>query len=371
MKTDGRTGLYVHTPFCIRKCKYCDFASSVPNEDFRAAYIERLLGEIRSYRDKNVLLDTVFFGGGTPSLLNARELYMIMDAIRSSFRLSPIAEITAEVNPGTIDEQKLGAFLSEGFNRFSIGLQSIHENELKKLGRIHNFEDFLTAYKMMRENGVGNISVDLMFGIPEQSVKSFEQTLSAIKELSPEHISAYGLIIEEGTPFYNERDNLRLPTEEDEREMYFLASSVLSESGYSHYEISNFAKSGFECKHNLKYWNLDDYIGVGLAAHSYFGGAHFSNPRDQGAYLSGVKDVEDALSLDEVAFEYAMLRLRTSAGISFTEYKKRIGSDFLTKERKERADFYKARGLLLCNEKRLALTTEGFYLSNTIISDLL
>ncbi len=371
MKTDRRAGLYVHTPFCLRKCRYCDFASSVPNEDFRAAYTKRLISEILSYKDKNVLLDTVFFGGGTPSLLTERELDGIMDAIRSSFRLSPRAEITAEVNPGTLDEEKLAAFLSEGFNRFSIGLQSIHEKELKKLGRIHTFEDFLEVYKMMRSRGVGNISVDLMFGIPEQSVKSFEKTLSVIKALSPEHISAYGLIIEEGTPFYNERKSLKLPDEEDEREMYFLASSVLSESGYSHYEISNFAKVGFECKHNLKYWSLEDYIGVGLAAHSYFEGAHFSNPKDQGKYLSGLADAHERLSDDDVAFEYAMLRLRTSYGISFAEYKKRTGSDFLTEERRERIDFYKARGLLVCDENRLALTAEGFYLSNTVISDLL
>ncbi len=371
MRTDARAGLYVHTPFCLRKCRYCDFASSVPNEDFRAAYTERLISEIRSYKDKNVLLDTVFFGGGTPSLLSAGELGGIMDAISSSFRLSPRAEITAEVNPGTLDGEKLGAFLSEGFNRFSIGLQSIHEKELKKLGRIHTFEDFLEVYNMMRSRGVGNISVDLMFGIPEQSVESFGQTLSFIKDLAPEHISAYGLIIEEGTPFYSERDSLKLPSEEEEREMYFLASSVLSESGYSHYEISNFAKKGFECRHNLKYWSLEDYIGVGLAAHSYFDGAHFSNPKDQAEYLSGVQDAHEKLSDDDVAFEYAMLRLRTSQGICFDEYKKRTGLDFLTEERRELIDFYEARGLLLCDERRLALTVEGFYLSNTVISDLL
>ncbi len=370
MRIDRPVGLYVHIPFCKKKCNYCDFASFAPSGDFKERYIDALVREIDSYRGRGIRLDTIFFGGGTPSLLEPRELGKIMSAVRSAFEIIDSAEISAEVNPATLTEEKLTAFLTFGFNRFSIGLQTIHENERKILGRIHNFEDFLSTYNMLRTAGVKNIGVDLMFGIPEQTKASFEETVAKIIELSPEHISAYGLILEEGTPFWGAKDSLTLPAEDDERDMYFTAVKMLAEAGFGHYEISNFAKRGFESRHNLKYWNFDEYIGVGLAAHSYFGGVRFSNSASASEYLAGMREHEEPLSRDDEMFEYAMLSLRTARGILLGEYKARFGEDF-TLGREAKIELYKKHGLIAEEGGRLHLTDEGFYLSNTVLSDLL
>ncbi len=370
MRTDKPIGLYVHIPFCVKKCNYCDFASFSPSEEFRARYIDALTREIESYRGKGITLDTVFFGGGTPSLLEPFELKKIMSSVRSVFNLITDAEITAEVNPATLNEEKLLAFLSEGFNRFSIGLQSIHENEQKMLGRIHNFDDFLSTFKLLREHNAGNIGIDLMFGIPEQTLTSFCETLEEAVKLSPEHISVYGLILEEGTPFYANSASLKLPSEDEEREMYFASVKKLSEKGFCQYEISNFAKAGFECRHNLKYWRLDEYIGVGLAAHSYFDGVRFSNSAVKEDYFSGKGKSEEKQSLFEEMFEYTMLSLRTSYGLSLSEYKERFGCDF-KEGRGEKILFYKKHGLLSEDDGRLFLTSDGFYLSNTVLADLI
>ncbi len=370
MKIDKPRGLYVHIPFCVRKCNYCDFASFAPSEDFRVKYTEALIREIEGYRERGIVLDTVFFGGGTPSLLEPCELEKIMFAVRSSFVLTGGAEISAEVNPATLTEEKLSAFLSEGFNRFSIGLQSVHENEQKILGRIHNFDDFLETYNMLRENGVHNIGVDLMFGIPEQTKESFSKTLDEVIKLSPEHISAYCLIFEEGTPLFKMRDRLKLPDEDEEREMYFAAVKKLAECGYRHYEISNFAKAGFESRHNLKYWRMEEYIGVGLAAHSYLDGVRFSNPSFADDYFSPAREPFEKLSPEDERFEYVMLALRTSEGISLQDYRERFGHEF-TESREEKLEFYEKNALLRVENDRLFLTTEGLYLSNTVIADLI
>ncbi len=370
MTTDGRVGLYVHIPFCVKKCNYCDFASFAPSDGFRERYIDRLCDEIKGYADRHLALDTVFFGGGTPSLLTPHELRRITDAINSTFAVSADAEITAEANPKTLTEERLRAFLDCGFNRFSIGLQSVHENELKKLGRIHNYRDFYETYSMLRRHGVKNVNVDLMFGIPEQTCESFQKTLDEVISLSCEHVSVYGLILEEGTPFFKWRDALVLPSEDDERQMYFDSSDRLSAEGYRHYEISNFAKQGYECRHNLKYWNLDEYIGVGIAAHSYFAGKRFFNPRDGEEYLSGVGCAPETVTPDDSAFEYAMLKLRTADGIDRALYMKMFGRDFCS-GKEERIELYEKHGLLKCTDGRISLTTSGFYVSNTILSDIL
>ncbi len=370
MRTDRPAGLYVHIPFCVRKCNYCDFASFAPKGDFREKYIDALVSEIEGYKGRGIVLDTVFFGGGTPSLLEPYELEKIMRAVGSAFKISDGAEITAEINPATLTDEKLDTFLASGFNRFSIGLQSIHENELKKLGRIHNFQDFLDTYQMLLKRGIKNINIDLMFGIPEQTEKSFTETLDKAAELSPAHISVYGLIIEEGTPFYKARDVLNLPSEDEERKMYFSACETLRKAGYFHYEISNFAKKDCECRHNLKYWNLDDYIGVGLAAHSYFSGRHFSNPEKPEDYLSGKVQADEALTSEDEEFEYKMLKLRLADGLLLSEYKRRFDKDFL-RDKHEKLKFYEGLGLLSFSNERIALTEKGFYVSNTILSDIL
>ena len=371
MRTDAGIGLYVHIPFCKRKCNYCDFASFVPANDFRRKYIDALVAEIKEYgKSDRRAVDTVFFGGGTPSLLLPEELSRIMEALRSAFWISPDSEITAEINPGTLNEGILDSFLHHGFNRFSVGLQSIHENELKNLGRIHGFEDFLNTYKLLRARGVKNISVDLMFGIPEQTKASFASTLDKIIELSPEHISVYGLILEEGTPFFDTRDKLPLPNEDEEREMYFLASRRLRAAGYLHYEISNFAKGGFECRHNLKYWRREEYIGVGLAAHSFLDGRRFSNSRDTESYFNKERSLEPLPEKEDESFEYAMLNLRTASGISLSEYKERFCKNF-TDGKEEIINKHLSLGLIVLDGESLRLTPEGFYLSNTVLSDLL
>ena len=370
MRAD-RVGLYVHIPFCVRKCNYCDFCSfSDISQEQRELYITRLCEEIKSYKkEPRTSVSTVFFGGGTPSLLEPCELSKICDAIYDSFLVCEGAEFTVEVNPKTLNAEKCRAYKKLGVNRISIGLQSIHENELKKLGRIHTFSDFLDSYRLASEY-FDNISVDLMYGIPEQTKASLEATLDTVLALEPKHISAYGLIVEEGTPFYKMRRSLPLPTEDEEYEMYLLIAEKLLRSGYSHYEISNYAKAGYKCRHNLIYWRDEQYIGVGLAAASYFG-ERFINTKnlDEYLYSSGANYIREYETPD-CKTEYIMLNLRLSDGISLTQYMERFGEDFLL-TRSAVVEKFKKHGYLECDSDRLSLTEKGFYVSNSIISELI
>ena len=374
MITDG-IGLYIHVPFCRSKCRYCDFASFPGLSDTaREEYLSALVTEIKGYERKNkIRVNSVFFGGGTPSLLSASDMKRVLDAVRSTFEISLGSEITVEANPKTVDKNKLFEYRALGINRLSIGLQSIHENEQKLLGRIHNFDDFLDTYQAARAVGFGNISVDIMYAIPEQTEKSLGETLDAIIDLSPEHISAYGLIIEEGTPFFEMKDSRPLPNEDTELSMYRLIREKLSSAGYSHYEISNYAKAGFECRHNLKYWRDEEYIGVGLAAYSYFEGVRYGNVRDMRSYVenpTSARAETDEISADDEAYEYAMMHLRLSDGFSLSEYSSRFGEDFLGK-RAEKIKRYSSLGLLKVERDRLFLTEDGFYLSNSIMADII
>ncbi|MBQ2875846.1 MAG: radical SAM family heme chaperone HemW [Clostridia bacterium] len=365
-------GLYVHLPFCKRKCNYCDFCSYTDiSSEVRRKYIERLKAEIYEYSKKGISADTVFFGGGTPSLLTPSEIGEILSALRDSFDISPCAEFTLEANPGTVTEESLRGYFEAGINRLSFGLQSIHENELKILGRIHSFEDFLSSYEAARRVGCNNISIDLMYGLPEQTVSSFEETLRAVISLAPEHISVYGLILEEGTPLFAKQKELALPSEDDECDMYELAAKLLCDVGYSHYEISNYARCSFECKHNLKYWRAEEYLGFGVAAHSYFEGARIYNPDSIEAYLSGEEHLVSELpSREEYAFEYAMLRLRLKEGLSLGEYEELFGAPFRYGREAKLCELSKL-GLIKMDKDRLSLTDQGFYVSNSILSELL
>lgn len=372
MMTTKPIGLYVHVPFCVRKCNYCDFCSFHEKgiaPEARELYIDTLVSEILGYkREPGITVDTVFFGGGTPSLLAPSELEKIFRAIRSAFDILPDAEITIEANPGTLTCEKLAAYRSLGINRLSIGLQSIHENEQKILGRIHNYADFTEAFRLARESGFDNIGVDLMYGIPEQTVDSFAKTLDAVIALSPEHISAYGLIIEEGTPLYERRDLLVLPTEDTECDMYRLAIDKLSAAGYSHYEISNYARAGRESRHNLHYWRDEEYVGVGVAAHSYFGGRRYFNPDTLADYTTDSRLYsEDSGDGD---FEYAMLAFRLAEGLSLSDFEARFSHSF-TDGREELISRYVALGYMRCDGDRIALTDDGMYVSNAILSELL
>jgi len=260
-----------------------------------------------------------------------------------------------------------------GVNRLSIGLQSIHENELKMLGRIHNFDDFEKVYRYARDAGINNINVDLMYGIPEQTMESFEATLSKIMVLSHEHISLYGLILEEGTPFFDYRHNLALPSEDQECDMYYLAAKLLRDNGYCHYEISNYAKDGRECRHNIKYWRCDEYIGVGLSAYSFFDGKRFGNTNLPEKYLSenyAGHSYEETTDNSSLAYEYVMLGLRTAEGISLDEYKAKFGCDFLA-NREAIIEKLIQDGYAMLNEGKLYLSEKGFYVSNSILTELI
>ena len=374
MTTDMR-GLYVHIPFCLKKCNYCDFCSfDNLNERVKGEYLSALLAEIRSYkRSPKITINTVFFGGGTPSLLSAEEFSALAREIQDSFDLSSLAEFTVEANPKTLTLEKLLNFKRHGVNRLSIGLQSIHEHELKKLGRIHNLCDFETSLSLAREAGFDNINVDLMYGIPEQTKASFEKVLDYVMKLNLTHISLYGLIVEENTPFGRMGKNLVLPSEDEEADFYYLAAKKLKENGFSHYEISNYSKPLMESRHNLIYWQREEYIGVGLSAHSLYSGERLSNTDNLSEYLT--KDVEqyqvrEKISLTDASYEYAMLHLRLKRGFSLKEYKEKFQSDFLL-GREDKISRYKSLNLLKLDGDRISLTDEGFYVSNAILSDLL
>ncbi len=368
-------GLYVHIPFCKKKCNYCDFCS-YPNLEnkIRDAYISRLTKEILGYkREEKIPVDTVFFGGGTPSLLTPFEFFKICDAIGEVFEISENAEFTVEVNPKTVSAEKLSAYVSRGVNRVSIGIQSIHENELKMLGRIHDFDEFVEAYDTVLSSGINNVSVDIMYGIPEQTKESFKETINKILSLNPNHVSVYGLILEENTQFWKNKDNLSFPSEDDECDMYYLAADLFRKAGYSHYEISNYAKPGCESRHNMKYWKTADFIGVGVSAYSFFERRRYGNPSDISEYISlDLKQYSTVkkTSLSDLAFEYVMLGLRTADGISISEYKRLFGTDFMS-ERKEKIEKYIENGYMSACGDRIALTEKGFYVSNTILVDLL
>ena len=372
MKSDA-TGLYVHIPFCLKKCNYCDFCSfSGVGTAERAAYIDALRREIYGYRGRGIRADTVFFGGGTPSLLSPDEFLSVTEALYQSFDIQPGAEFTVEMNPKTETRERLAAYRSAGVNRISIGLQSIHKNELKKLGRIHSYDDFLRALDGVHSVVTDNVSADIMYGIPEQTAESFEETLRTVVTLGLTHISAYGLIIEEGTRFFRERDTLSTPDEEAERAMYFSAIGILGEYGFSHYEISNYAIPGYQCRHNLHYWHDDDYIGLGAAAYSCYDGVRFGNTAILADYVDGKLRSGDREIIDVAtqAFEFAMLRLRLSEGFSLTGYREKFGKEF-AHGKEERISLFSKLGLLRISGDRIALTDEGMYVSNNIMAELL
>ena len=373
MATDA-LGLYVHIPYCVRKCSYCDFCSvpsgsrAVPDE-----YVRALCNEISLYKsDVKRVLDTVYFGGGTPSLLSSEQIYAIVSVIRETFDISDSAEITFEANPGTLTEDNASAFYSAGFNRVSLGLQSIHEKEMKKLGRIHDYDDFLSSITLLRKLGFNNVNVDLMYGIPYQTKDSFAKTLDVLLTLSPDHISAYGLILEDGTPLYAERDMLELPTIDDECDMYALCHKILESHGYEHYEISNYAKAGKRSRHNMLYWNLAEYIGVGAAAHSCFEGARYSNTECVDEYIrsSLVQAPIRFVQESDPELEYVMLKLRLSDGFLLSEYEHRFGKSFCAGKEKLLTRLAE-EGLVRIADGRISLTYKGFYLSNSILVEFI
>ena len=375
MKQSKRLGLYVHVPFCRSKCLYCDFCS-LPNcgEETVEAYVQALCRDLsnQSRACGDYTVDTVYFGGGTPTYLSAKQLERILQAVRDGYRLSSDAEITSECNPATAQGETLRQMRSMGFNRLSIGLQSAHEEELRALGRIHTYEDFLQTWRDARRAGFDNLSVDLMSGIPEQTPASWKKTLERVISLAPEHVSAYGLILEAGTPLALREGSLALPDEESAEAMYFTGIEMLSAHGIPPYEISNFAKKGYASRHNLKYWNCDEYLGFGPSAYSDFSEERFGNSRDVLGYIEG-KDItaeRERPDREERIKEYLMLRLRLWEGVREEELRERFGIS-LEQVCGEAAQRHLALGLLQKNDGGYAFTRRGFYVSNTVLSELL
>ncbi|MBE6533855.1 MAG: radical SAM family heme chaperone HemW [Ruminococcaceae bacterium] len=367
-------GIYIHIPFCIKKCNYCDFCSFPDSEEnLIDAYVNELIRRINNFYAQHGKrkVDTVYFGGGTPTLMSGKQFERILNALRNSFDISDDAEITAECNPASIDLNGLSKLHELGINRLSIGLQSANDEELKLLGRLHNFEDFCGTFYSARNVGFDNVSVDLMYGIPAQTKESFSETLLKVVELRPEHISAYGLKIEEGTAFYRNRDKLTLPDEDTEADLYTFCCEFLEQNGYNRYEISNFAISGRESRHNLKYWKLDDYVGFGVAAHSRFEGERFGNSRDISAFLEG-KDIvceKQKISKNVFLTEFVMLGLRLFEGIDKNEFFSIAKKDF--KSAYPMVNSYIKSGFMTENESKIAFTTKGFLVSNAILAQML
>ena len=372
-------GIYVHVPFCRSKCEYCDFYSVTSrDEKLLDGYLEAICDHIQEAGAlaPGYLVDTVYFGGGTPSLFGADGMIAILNTIRKSFDVSRTAEITFEANPDSVNDKLLRRLRSEGFNRVSLGVQCDLNETLKRLGRPHTYEQAVNAVKRIRRFGFKNLSLDLMYGLPGQNLKSWEKTLQNVLTLNPEHISCYGLKVEEGTPLYAYKDFCNLADDDLQADMYHSAVEILKEHGYRQYEISNFCKKGAVSRHNLKYWNGEEYLGFGPDASSDFAGHRFSIVRDLRAYIQGIEEGGQVLvDVQEVpkrerAGEFLMMRLRTVTGIDPREYEKRFLLPFAPLE-KAMVQF-RERGLAQKTfDGRWHLTTKGFLLSNTIISDLL
>ena len=368
-----KLGLYIHVPFCLKKCLYCDFCSfPTYTEELMDGYVKRLNSDIERYsRGFGGVVDTIYFGGGTPTLLKERHFDSIFEAISKNYTVDRGAEISCECNPATVDREYLKSIRDVGINRLSIGLQSANDGELRALGRAHSFADFVKTYEDARAAGFDNLSLDLMYGIPEQTLESFGSTLAKVREIAPEHISAYALKIEDGTPFGKIKETLSLPDEDAECDMYALCNGTLAAGGYQRYEISNFARPGFESRHNIKYWQGDDYLGFGVAAHSYFKGERFANSRDIAAYVRGDDITEErrAIPKKEQMTEHVMLRMRMSDGICRSNFKARFGVSL--EEFCGELSRYVNLGFMTDDGERVAFTERGIFVSNTILSDIL
>ena len=385
--------IYIHIPFCIKKCSYCDFLSFPASDDEKERYVSALCAEIKNakaqYGDLNIT--TVYMGGGTPSVLSCSQIEKIGSALHDTFNLNglkgkkknfirkkeipPRIEFTFEANPKTLDKDKLKAFKDIGANRVSLGLQSADNNELKELGRIHTYEDFLDSFWLAREEGFDNINTDIMQAVPRQNIYSYRKTLANVMALRPEHISAYSLIIEEGTPFYERMNGpspLALPDEDEEREIYYETGDVLGRAGYAQYEISNYALSGRQCRHNIGYWRRENYLGLGLGASSMVDNVRWKNTPDMKKYLEGtdIKEEIQKLSVKEQMEEYMFLGLRLADGISKEKFFESFKTDF---DFIYGAKVYElaADGLIESDGDMVRLTKWGVDVSNRVFAEFL
>lgn len=376
---EKRLGIYVHIPFCKSKCEYCDFYSLGGSKERRLVddYLQALADHIKETGKlcPGYEVDTIYFGGGTPSYFGGENLERILDEIHRHFHVSSEGEITLEANPDSLTLPELRRLLRAGFNRISIGVQCDNDEILKKLGRPHTFQQAKQGMQLARKAGFANISLDLMYGLPGQSLSAWKETVLRIIAMRPEHISCYGLKVEENTPLWSYHKSIDLPNDDTQSDMYLAAAQILEEYGYEQYEISNFAKKGFLSRHNMKYWTGGEYIGFGPSAASDFGGRRYTIEADIRAYIHGISNGETVLSeseeipLRERAGEYVMLRLRTAKGIHGKEYERNFLLSFEPLETLLRR--YEDQGLAEKRKERWRLTPKGWLLSNQIILSLI
>lgn len=387
-------GIYIHIPFCLKKCNYCDFISYENKLDIQEKYINNLKQEIYSQRDiiKNSKVTTIYIGGGTPSIIESKYILEIIEYLKNYIDRSNFENIetTIEVNPGTVTEQKLKDYHDIGINRLSIGLQAVQDELLKMLGRIHNYEQFLETYNMAKKVGFKNINVDLMIGLPEQSIGDVKESIDKILELKPEHVSVYSLIVEDGTKISKLIENgvYSLPDEELERMEYSYVKNKLELVGYEHYEISNFAKEGYYSKHNLNCWKQMEYLGFGVSAHSYYENVRFSNTEDLNTYINAssqdfeefnfknlynkiesdknkLKIIQEIQNIEDKKKEYMLLGLRTLKGVSISEFKQKFGENPIYLFRKELEKLVN-EDLLRVDLDNIMLTRKGLDLANIV-----
>ena len=377
-------GIYIHIPFCKQKCYYCDFVSFSNKEEYIEKYVETLKREIDGYDLSNYNITTIYIGGGTPSRIPSEKIQEILEKIKQKISENQTKwediEITIELNPGTVDEEKIKKYKEIGINRLSIGLQSTNNKLLKEIGRIHTFEDFKNTYNLVKKVGFENINVDLMIGLPNQTISYVKESLNEIIKLNPTHVSVYSLIVEENTKMEKLINNkeLQLPDEELERQMYWYVKNTLELNGYNHYEISNFAKKGKESKHNLNCWEQKEYIGLGLAAYSYLNGVRYGNTSDIEKYInvqdffnrseleeSGIRIVDEVQSLEDKRKEYMLLGLRKIDGVSIQKFKEKFVENPIFLFRKELEKLVNEK-LITIDGDCIRLTNKGLDLANIV-----
>ena len=374
-------GIYIHIPFCKKKCSYCDFKSFENiNENIKKEYIEALIKEIQlTKNNSNYIVSTIYIGGGTPSFIDEKYIKEILQAIYKKWEIKPEVEITIEINPGTINKSKLEAYRMMGINRLSIGLQSTNDYLLKKIGRIHNYQDFLDTYILARKTGFENINIDLMLALPEQTLENLMQSVRKIINLNPEHISIYSLILEENTELFSkvQKGEEALVKDELEREMYWKSKEAFEEAGYIHYEISNYSKKGYESKHNKNCWSQKEYLGFGIAAHSYLEEKRFCNIDNLNKYIENIKkgNLEENRIIEEknrtkenIAKEYMMLGLRKIEGVSISEFQIKFELNPLFYFRFEISKLQKL-DLIEVDLDNIRLTKRGLDLANIVFEE--
>ncbi len=368
-------GIYIHIPFCKSKCIYCDFISFANKEKIIEKYIECLKKETKSKEENDCIIDTIYIGGGTPSFIDSKYIKEIVETIKSKFKIKQEAEITIEVNPGTVNEAKLKDYKRTGINRISIGLQSTNNKTLKQIGRIHTYEEFLNTYNLARNVGYKNINVDLMLALPNQTLEEMEESVKKVIELNPEHISIYSLILEEGTKMEELVNNkkIKLPSDELERKMYWNIKDKLEQNGYIHYEISNFSKEGFESKHNTNCWSQKEYLGFGLAAHSYINNKRFCNIKNIEEYIKNIENnniksniqICEIQNEEEKKKEYMLLNLRKIKGVDIQKFKNNFVDNPIYLYHKELKKLVKQE-LIEVDFNNIKLTNKGLDLANLV-----